>query len=89
MPQRLKWRAGCSAPGQSALPRETESVAASEIACAPHSSPKRWNRRTGIVGRAPGIQSAGLRAGSGAFLLSAGFQVAMLNVSFLPKFAHR
>jgi hypothetical protein len=43
----------------------------------------------GIVGRVPGIQSAGLLAGSGVFLLSTSSQVAMLNVSFLPKFAHR
>ena len=43
----------------------------------------------GIVGCVPGIQSAGLLAGSGVFLLSASSQVAMLYVSFLPKLAHR
>jgi hypothetical protein len=43
----------------------------------------------GIVGCVPGIQSAGLLAGRGVFLLSATSQVAMLYVSFLPKFAHR
>jgi hypothetical protein len=43
----------------------------------------------GIVGCVPGIQSAGLLAGSGVFLLSASSQVALLYVSFLPKFAHR
>jgi hypothetical protein len=43
----------------------------------------------GIVGCVPGIQSAGLLAGSGVFLLSASSQVAMLYVGFLPKFAHR
>jgi hypothetical protein len=43
----------------------------------------------GIVGCVPGIQSAGLLAGSGVFLLSASSQVAMLYVSFLPKFAYR
>ncbi|HEY1472200.1 MAG TPA: hypothetical protein VGF61_24390 [Candidatus Acidoferrum sp.] len=43
----------------------------------------------GIVGCAAGIQSADVLAGSGVFLLSAGFQVAMLYVSFLPGIAHR
>jgi hypothetical protein len=43
----------------------------------------------GIAGCVPGIHSAGLLAGSGVFLLSASSQVAMLYVSFLPKFAHR
>jgi hypothetical protein len=43
----------------------------------------------GIAGCVPGIQSAGLLAGSGVFLLSASSQVAMLYVSFLPKLAHR
>jgi hypothetical protein len=43
----------------------------------------------GIVGCVPGIHSAGILTGSAAFLLSTGFRVAMLYVSFLPEFAHR
>jgi hypothetical protein len=43
----------------------------------------------GIVGCVLGIHSASILTGSGVFLLSAGFQVAMLYVSFLPEFAHR
>jgi hypothetical protein len=43
----------------------------------------------GIVGCVTRIPNAGSLTGSGVFLLSAGFQVAMLYVSFLPKFAHR
>lgn len=43
----------------------------------------------GIVGCMAGIRSAGVLAGSGVFLLSAGFQVAMLYVSFLPEIARR